>query len=200
MSLAALIGTNEYFNVTIAGLQKAAFSLGNSAIENALGEARANEHAASLQEEAESERIARVKLEAQVQPRTISESDRKALGKKLSAFANSLKGRKVKIQSQTSDAEGMLFALEMMDIIQRAGIAVDTDGMGRLMPVGGVMMGARVSGPAKDQEFIKALVYGVRPHVLGVEGDWNSSYTELVILVGAKPIVGMEKDWLHKMP
>jgi hypothetical protein len=107
----------------------------------------ANNLAAVNERDAQQLKSENLKLEAQVQPRTIDESDRKKLAKILQPFTPSFKGRKVKISSQIGDAEGMLFALEIMDVLSRAGIDVDTDGMGRLEGVGGVFMGATVTGP-----------------------------------------------------
>jgi hypothetical protein len=86
-SLAALIGTNEHFNGTIAALNKAAGDANERA-------ARAEEHSKTLDrstqqlktdaeeahKEAEDEQLARVKLEERVAWRTISPTDIAAMG------------------------------------------------------------------------------------------------------------------------
>jgi len=139
--------------------------------------AAANERTSELQREAEQlrkdaegERLARVELEKQIQPRTIPESDRKKLGKKLGTFAPSFKGRKVRILSQSGDAEGILCSLEIMDILARAGIEVDPAGIGSLFGVGGGFVGVTISGLPNDEAFIRSLVNGLKPHLgAGVE-------------------------------
>ena len=159
---------------------------------------------ARLNELAENERLARVKLEKQIQPRTIGEPERIEIGGELKKFAPSLKGRKVKISSQVGDAEGMLFSLEIMDILTRAGIDVDASGMGALMEFHAVEVGTIMTGPPGDQEFIRSLVSGLNSKLdpaLGtsVYGEWNPKYTELVVMVGVKPIVGLPRNpnWTH---
>lgn len=140
---------------------------------------------------AEQERLARVKLEKQLAPRMLSEKDRQDIADHLRMFTPNFVGRKVTISSQTGDAEGMVFALEIMDIMTRAGIDVDP-AMGRLVPVGGVYMGTRVSGPSSDEQFIRTLVNDLNFHLeAGVDGEWKPAYTELDILVGVKPIAGI---------
>jgi hypothetical protein len=162
--------------------------------------AEAQRDAAESKKQAEAEQLERVKLQKQIQPRTVSESDRKKLGDVLRQFAASLKGRKVKISSQTGDAENMVLSLEIMDILTRAGIEVDPAGMGRLMPIGGVFMGVNVTGPVSDGKFIESLAKGLASRAdTAVGGEWNPKYTEVGIMVGAKPVVGLEqaKDLPH---
>ncbi len=158
-----------------------------------------------LKELAEKEHLARVKLEKQIQPRTIVESEREEASETLKRFAPALKGRKVKISSQTGDAEGMIFSLEIMDILTGAGIDVDPAGMGALIQVHAVTVGTIVTGPPNDQEFIRSLVGELNAKLgtdLGtsVYGEWNPKYTELLVMVGVKPIIGLPKipkDWTH---
>jgi len=159
-----------------------------------------------LKELAESEHLARVKLEKQIQPRTIDESERIEIGEELKKFAPSLKGRKVKISSQTGDAEGMLFSLEIMDILNRSGIYVDAAGMGAIIQIHAVEVGTIVTGPPADQEFIRSLVGELNAKLrtdfgTSVYGEWNPKYTEIAIMVGVKPIIGLPKipkDWKHQ--
>jgi hypothetical protein len=166
----------------------------------------ANEReAARLRELAENERLARVKLEKEIQPRTISESEREEISAELKKFAPALKGRKVKISSQTGDAEGMLFSLEIMDILNRSGIDVDAAGMGALIEFHAVAMGVVITGPPQDQEFIRSLVGALNakldPSVgTSVYGEWKPQYTAILVTVGVKPIVGLPKGLLHQEP
>ena len=149
--------------------------------------------------------LANRQLTALIQPRTVSEADRKQLGEELMEFAPGFKGRKIKISSQTGDAEGMVFSLEIMDILTRAGIDVDPAGMGAIITVHAVAMGVIVRGPPGDREFIRALVGALNAKLatnLGtsVYGEWKPEYTEILVMVGVKPIVGLPKDWLHRNP
>jgi hypothetical protein len=169
----------------------------------ALAFASVNElEAAKLSKDAEKLKGENLKLQALIQPRTIGESDRAKLGEQLRKFASSLSGRKVKISSQMGDAEGLLFCLEIMDILNRAGIEVDTAGMGRLMVVGTVQMGAIVMGPPRDAAWIRLLVLGLdaRLNPPSVDAEFKAEYTEVTIMVGVKPIVGMPKQWLRRTP
>jgi hypothetical protein len=170
----------------------------------AIERASSNEkEAGQLRKDAEAEHLARVKLQKQIQPRTINESDRKKLAETLRPFAPNFKGRKVKISSQTGDAEGMLFSLEIMDVLTSAGIDVDADGMGALISVHAVAMGVIIKGPPIDRDFIRSLVGGLNAKLgtdLGtsVYGEWKPEYSELGIMVGVKPIPGLPQNWLHK--
>lgn len=67
--------------------------------------------AAALRKEAEDEKLARVKLEKEIAPRTLGDAARKQMGKDLSKFAKHFSGRQVKVLSYTADAEGLFFRL-----------------------------------------------------------------------------------------
>ena len=154
--------------------------------------AAANEkEAATLRKLAAEESLARVKIEKQLAPRTLSEADRETIGKQLHSFASHFSGRKVTISSYSGDAEGIVFSLEIMDILTRAGIDVDPV-IGRLIPVGLVNLGVKVTGPIADGKFIGALVTGIRAHVdTDLSGEWDSKYAEVGIEVGVKPVAGL---------
>jgi hypothetical protein len=147
--------------------------------------------AARLGKLAADESLARVNIEKQLAPRTLSESDREMIGKQLRPFAPSFSARKVKISSYSADAEGIVFSLEIMDILTRAGIDVEPI-IGRVMPVGLVTVGVKVTGPIADGMFIKSLITGIRADVdTTLNGEWNSKYTEVNIEVGVKPVAGL---------
>ena len=172
--------------------------------ETAKGDAaKANERAAKnetesaqLRKEAEAEHLARVRLQEQIQPRTISESDSKAMADELWKFAPSLKGKKIKISSEIGNAEALVFSIEIVDILNRARIDVDPDELGRVEWVGKVLMGVKVSGPPNDMEFIKLLAkeLSTRSKSSAV-WEWKPTYTEVKIEVGVKPIVGLPKKF-----
>jgi len=160
----------------------------------------ANERAAKNELEAAGLRKEAEQLRQQIQPRTISEADRQNIANKLRQFAPSLKGRKVKIISQIGDGETMLFALELLDILQRAHIPFDPDGMGRTSWVGKVFMGARITGPPSDSAFVLQFARELIALGHGVIGETKPEYKELQIEVGVKPIPGLPKQWLSPHP
>jgi hypothetical protein len=154
--------------------------------------------AAQLRKDAESEHLARVKLQEQIQPRTISESDSKALADELRKFAPTLKGKKVKISSETGNAEALVFSTEIIDIFNRAGIDVDPSFLGRVEWIGPILMGVKVSGSPKDMKFIKLLARGLATRSKSsVVWEWKPTYTEVKVEVGVKPIVGIPKKFIH---
>ncbi len=176
---------------SIAALNKEAGDARRKAgdAEKAAGEA--NERAAGANRIAEGERLARVKIEKQLAPRTLTESDRETIGKQLRAFAPRFSGRKVKISSYSCDAEGIVFSLEIMDIVTRAGIDVDPV-IGRTLPVGLVTLGVKVTGSAADEMFIRSLLTGIHAHVgTDLHGEWAPKYSQVSIEVGVKPIAGL---------
>jgi hypothetical protein len=149
------------------------------------------EEAARLGKAAEDEKLARVKIEKQLAPRTLNDSDRQTISQQLRPFAPSFSGRKVKVSSYTGDAEGIVFSLEIIDILTRAGIDVEPI-VGRAMSVGLVDMGVRVTGPIADEMFIRSLLTGIRAHLdTSLRGEWGPKYTEVNIEVGVKPVAGL---------
>ena len=151
--------------------------------------------AATANRIAENEKLARVKLQNIIEPRSLSEADRKLIGGDLRRFSPTFSGRKVKIQSQVGDAESFLFAIEIGNILDRAGILTDSTGIGRMVPVGGLLIGVKVTGPPNDGPFIKTLIEGINVRLKkGLYGEWKSSYTDPIIFVGLKPIAGLKLD------
>jgi hypothetical protein len=147
--------------------------------------------AARLGKLAADESLARANIEKQLAPRTLSDSDRVTLGKQLHQFAPRFSGRKIAISSYSSDAEGIVFSLEIMDILTRAGINVEP-AVGRLVPIGLVTLGVKVTGPIADGPFIESLVRGIRADVdTSLYVEWDSKYTEVNIAVGVKPVAGL---------
>lgn len=156
--------------------------------------ASANEREAEyLRKDAEELKSDNLKLRAAIQPRTLDTNTQNAIGKELSKFAPRFAGRKIKIMSYKADAEGIVFSLEMMDVITKAGIEVDPV-IGRMEPVGLVDTGLNIFGPSGDEAFIRALENNVRAHLdTDVCGEWNPKYSELEIFVAVKPIKGLPR-------
>lgn len=163
--------------------------------------AKANERAAEANQKAEEEKLARVKIEKQLAPRTLSESDMEEISKKLRLFTSHFSGRKIKVSSYMLDAEGIVFALTINDIIFRAGIETDT-AIGRALPVGLVDMGVKITAPVRDSDFILKLaeeIFARLKNELYVES--KDEYKELSIEVGVKPVAGLPKMvFLNKQP
>jgi hypothetical protein len=147
--------------------------------------------AARLGKLAADESLARANIEKQLAPRTLNDSERIALGKQLHQFAPRFSGRKIIISSYSGDAEGIVFSLEIVDILTRAGIDVDPV-IGRIVPVGLVNLGVTVTGPIADGPFIESLVRGIRADVdTSLHAEWDSKYTEVKVSVGVKPVAGL---------
>jgi len=200
--LLSAVRTSQLSGQIIANIEERAANAEQKAGE-ANDRAAANEkESAQLHKDAEGLKAENLRLEAIVQPRTISLLARQALADKLRQFALSFKGRKVKLASQVGDAEGLVFATEIHDILHRAGIDVDPSGVARQEWVGTVYFGAKITGPANDAEFIKALTYGLRDGIGsdGVDAEAGDKYAETVVTVGVKPILGLPKQWLRKTP
>jgi hypothetical protein len=126
----------------------------------------------------------------------LDDPTRKQIGKELSRFAPHFSGRKMKVMSYSGDAEGIVFSLEVVDVVIKAGIDIDP-AVGRGVPVGLVEMGVSITGPSGDEEFIRSLVTKLHSHLAkeasDVVGEWNPKYTDLSILVGVKPVAGLPK-------
>jgi hypothetical protein len=152
-----------------------------------------NSKAEEAKKQAKDADLARTKLEKEIQPRTLDDTARKNISKELSKFASHFSGRKIKIMSYKADAEGIVFSLEVMDVITRAGIVVDPV-IGRIEPVGLVDTGLNITGPTKDDDFIRALENSVHARLdTDICGEWNPKYSDLEILVAVKPIKGLPR-------
>jgi len=127
----------------------------------------------------------------QLAPRTLNAADWDAMGEKLKPFAQSLSGRKVAVSSYSQDAEGIVFSVEIIKCLERAGIAYDPV-VGRIVPVGLVEMGVKITGPVKDAEVIKLLAREIHDRAdTAVNAEWNDKYNDLSVAVCAKPIAGL---------
>jgi hypothetical protein len=194
-------GNLQTFNDILLGdAQKEAGAANQKAAEANERAAKNEKEAAQLRKDAEGERLARVKLQKQIQPRTMGEVERKKLGEQLRKFAPNFKGRKVKMSSQVGDAESMLFALEIADVLDKAGIEPDVSGLGRMLPMSSVYVGLIMTGNSKDEAFLRALTTGlnsiVTPSV--IKAEWKPKNVDVEITVGVKPIVGLTEDAFPK--
>ncbi|HEY1461832.1 MAG TPA: hypothetical protein VGF44_00270 [Terriglobales bacterium] len=151
--------------------------------------ARFNEEAARLNEKAESERTARVEIEKEIQPRTIT--DPQQLIKELEPFGPEFKGRMVKIGSQMFDLEANRLAWQLQEIFSRAGIQPDIHDISNGIVSHTVFVGVQVLGPTEDQKFVKFLAKKLsafgHPVILGVNPEGVS------VFIGTKPIPDIPK-------
>ena len=122
------------------------------------------ENAAGANERARTSDLSRVQLEKRLAPRTLDEKDRTSIANSLRRFTPDFVNREIKVSSYIIDAEGGVFALQVTDILNRAGIKVEPV-IGRMMPIGLPDPGLYVRGPISDKDFIETLVKGLNSHL-----------------------------------
>ncbi len=164
------------------------------------GIARANERAAKANRAAEDERLARLKLEAQIAPRRLTEAQRKTIADACIPF----KQKRVQVVSYMMDTEGFVLSEQIVSALRLSGMTVD-DNSFSVMPLGQFTLGVAVYG--KDPEFAKSLA-----QIFVDSGGLASSPTDkdptegnekiifdpdpahaAVILVGLRPIERMNE-------
>lgn len=148
--------------------------------------ASARASAAEAMRVAETERLARVKLEAEIAPRRLSEAQRQAVMKTCKFFA----GRApVNLVSYSLDAEAAVLGTQILETLGSAGIEVKGN-LASIMPLGGFSLGVHVSGPRSEQTLVTTLAVS-----LATDGGLAVALPELgadggpiQILVGVKPV------------
>jgi len=121
ISFSALIGTNEYFNGTIADLNTQTSSAIEAAFQSQDDLVQAVKEGAELQKDAENERVERVKLEIELAklkaPRVLTEAQRRELVKELNPFPD----MPIVVNFGLIDKEAMTLAEQLMPVLQKAG-------------------------------------------------------------------------------
>jgi len=112
---------------------------------------QANERAAQLEGQAEKDRIARLKLEAELAPRRLSSKQQATIAQAMKPFA----GKVVRLESYSLDAEGAVLAAQIRDALREGGIRVDDGGMMTRQSAGSIVLGIQLSG--RDEPLIDAL-------------------------------------------
>jgi hypothetical protein len=156
--------------------------------------AQLEKDAEGLKKAAEDERLARVNLEKNIQPRTISVSDRQTIAKQFKKFVPNFAGRKVELSSTVGDAEGMSFSLQIEDILNRAGIPVDDSKTGLMEEIGALHTGTQITGPVKDKDFMMQLASDLHKYAdkTAVLVEWDDTkYSQVGVTVEAKPVIGL---------
>lgn len=108
--------------------------------------------AARLRKMAEAERLGRVKLEAQVAPRSLSLDQQRLIASACGRFH----GHGVLVSSYGMDGEGAALGGQIISVLQSAGIIV-ADGRASTMVSGGFEMGVHVRGPDVERDFVSSL-------------------------------------------
>jgi hypothetical protein len=199
-SVLVVIGTVGVFWTTGIRDRYADERVSNNEVRTALaneGAARANERAEALAEEAERERLERLKLEAEIAPRRLTREQHEAIATALSRFS----GRSVTVTSYSQDPESAILTKQVIEALQAAGLKV-ADGTASLMQLGGFSIGIHVAGP--NRNLVTALRESLSqtarlavapesppqlvPHPAGiVSGPPNPVAADASILVGIKP-------------
>lgn len=105
---------------------------------------------------AERERSERVKLEANVAPRRLTQQQQNAMAKSLRQF----KGRSVTVVTDTLDVEAAFLAKQLMIALEAAGIVIE-DKVANILTAGSFYSGIFVSGPVDAQDFLRELVSSI---------------------------------------
>ena len=144
--------------------------------------------AARLEKEAEHERLSRVKLEAQIQPRELTLAQQMDIASACKRFS----GHTIEIRSYVLDGEGWRLAQEIKAALEVGGIHV-SDLSSRRIEFGGFIVGVLIGGPAKEQGLIDTLkmsIGGIGKIILTEQTGTRMINEEVVtILVGVKPPV-----------
>jgi hypothetical protein len=155
----------------------------------------ANRLAGEANARAETERVERLKLEAQVQPRELTLVQQNEIGVTL---RRRYAGSHVSVRSYSLDGEGWRLGQQLIAALRSGGILV-TDSTNNLTVYGGPLLtGIRVSGPQRARELVEALT-----NVLHSEGGLDvsppnpnlSPDNEMVeVMIGVKPFVTAKRN------
>jgi hypothetical protein len=146
-----------------------------------------NVKAGELQKEADGERLARMKLQAQIQPRSYTAAEISVIDKACKPYVETA----VFMRSMAYDVEGAVFGTYLAQILQSkgCGLKVNASGVGdNFMLNLPMFMDVHVTGPPDKLEFINALVGSLNtPRVRVIaEPPRGATGTPVYILVGAK--------------
>jgi hypothetical protein len=153
--------------------------------------ASAIERAETANKAAEDERLARLKLEAVIQPRDMSADEQKELKSAMRKFA----GRLVSVRSYALDTEGSRLATIILSALHASGIQI-SDQRGNLFNLSAgwnVVEGVQIAGPHSQDDLINALLkspLGMDPHLkmFRKEDPRILESAPVEIMVGVKPV------------
>src|ERR1700691_586565 len=157
--------------------------------------ATAQGQAAEAIKKAESERLARIKLEAIIAPRRLSEEQAQRFSTELSPFS----GQRIVLSSYAFDTDGIILAGQIGKAVLAAGIVIAADEIGAHIPAHApIIEGVRVTGT--DARLVSALKSALWASDIAVDRKEAPVGAELLefttepkdvvatIYVGAKPI------------
>ena len=152
---------------------------------------------------AETERLARLKLEAQVQPRTITIRQQEAIVKACRPFS----GHSLELESYILDPEGFRLAQQIKSALEASGIRVE-DATLRLESSGGFISGVAVWGAPSERRFIETLLTSLKNDGLlkistpYLPVDPKNQPGKVILFVGLKPFTTLNKPpaYVLKMP
>jgi len=156
--------------------------------------AQANQRAAEASEKAESEQLARLRLEAAIQPRDLSLEQHGKLRNALGKFS----GRVVIVRSYALDTEGSRLATMILSALHASGMRI-SDQRGNLFnlaPGWHVVEGIQIAGPHSQDDLIDVLLrspLGSDAHLkmFRKEDPSISDSAPIEILVGVKPVASI---------
>jgi hypothetical protein len=146
---------------------------------------------AVAQSMAASANLARAELEARIAPRTLTLAQREYAGRALQRFAGAFFGRRITVHFSSIDPEATVFAVEIRDVILRAGINVHTDGT---VVIEAPRFGVQITGTGRDANFVVSLYDLLRRDTdSAFSFDVNRKYdgAPVTIDVSAKPPLGL---------
>jgi hypothetical protein len=114
--------------------------------------AEANRAAAEANRISEHERLERIRLEALVAPRRLSEEQQRSIADGLKQFS----GRRVIVRSYGLDGEGTALGMNIIAALTLSGIVVENE-LARFLRTGGFDLGVHINGPVEQQDFVTAL-------------------------------------------
>jgi len=155
---------------------------------------------ASLERQAEADRLERVKLEAVVSPRKLTPEEQMAVVARLSTFA----GQKVVLTSWATDGEAWSVGQYIGGCLEAAGLIV-IDERGKFASIGGYRMGVKVGGTSaalvaelmtafKDDGNLRLVSEDkdMGKMVLTMPGAPEVSGAAAAIFIGTKPLPDMK--------
>jgi hypothetical protein len=161
--------------------------------------AAANQRAAEANEIAEGEKLARIKLEAQIAPRRLTPEQQVKIAENCSRFKTLFKGKYIKVVSYILDTEAFVLAEQVVGALRASGMVVDDDTM-LITPTETLIFGISVFG--SDSELAKEIAVAIgssgKPVAVSFVksdptagtmhfGSQNARTHEVTILVGLKP-------------
>lgn len=156
----------------------------------------AKAEAAKANATAESERLARTKLEAKLAPRRLAEVQQQEIATSLIQYA----GKTVRLESYGLDAESAVLAFQIRGALQAARINVDGSGLMTRASGGSIALGVHVTG--RDTNLVHAILAALSAEHVAVSPDEpfpqggisfgtvviNPTQPDAIVFVGIKPI------------